>query len=362
VRIRSSSVREFDALQDRLLPGVSRTFALTIPQLPGALRPVVTNAYLLCRTADTIEDEVALSPDEKQEFHDRFVAVVADRESPEAFAKALEPHLSAVTLPAERELIRETPAVVAVTHGFGNRERAAIERCVRIMCDGMPRFQRHANLGGLADVRELDTYCYYVAGVVGEMLTELFCAYSPAIEARRSVLASVSTSFGQGLQMVNIIKDTWADRRRGACWLPRDVFRRAGLDLATLAGGGSAANRRALAAAFDELIALAHGHLQNAFTYTMAIPRDETGIRRFLLWALGLAVLTLRKLNGNVDFMNGQSVKVSRRMVRATVMTTSLAVKQDWVLSRLMQLTAGRLPLTIPTLGPLDAPFAVSAL
>jgi farnesyl-diphosphate farnesyltransferase len=45
-------------LQDQLLPGVSRTFALTIPQLPDALRPVVTNAYLLCRTADTIEDEV----------------------------------------------------------------------------------------------------------------------------------------------------------------------------------------------------------------------------------------------------------------------------------------------------------------
>ena len=46
------------ALQDRLLPGVSRTFALTIPQLPQDLRPIVTNAYLLCRTADTIEDEI----------------------------------------------------------------------------------------------------------------------------------------------------------------------------------------------------------------------------------------------------------------------------------------------------------------
>jgi farnesyl-diphosphate farnesyltransferase len=362
VRIRSSSVRELDALQDRLLPGVSRTFALTIPQLPGALRAVVTNAYLLCRTADTIEDEVSLTPDEKQEFHDRFVAVVAERESPDAFARALEPRLSAVTLPAERELIRETAGVVAVTHGFGDRQRAAIERCVRIMCEGMPRFQRHANLGGLADVRELDLYCYYVAGVVGEMLTELFCAYAPAIEARRSVLASLSTSFGQGLQMVNIIKDTWADRQRGACWLPRTVFRRVGLDLQTLEGARDGASVAALSAAFDELIALAHGHLRNAFTYTMAIPRDETGIRRFLLWALGLAVLTLRKLHGNVAFLGGESVKVSRRMVKATVMTTSLAVQHDWVLSRLMQLSSGQLPLVMPSLGLLDLQVAVPAL
>jgi len=349
-------------LQDRLLPGVSRTFALTIPQLPGALRSVVTNAYLLCRTADTIEDEVALTPEQKRDFHDRFVAVVAGEASPEAFAAALDPLLSGVTSPAERDLVRETPGVVAVTHGFGARERSAIERCVRIMCDGMPSFQRNATLRGLADIQEMDRYCYYVAGVVGEMLTELFCAYSPAIEQRRSVLASLATSFGQGLQMVNIIKDTWADRRRGVCWLPRDVFRRAGLDLETLGEAlGAGGNREALAAAFDEVIALAHGHLQNAFAYTMAIPADETGIRRFLLWALGLAVLTLRKVYHNPEFLDGESVKVSRRTVKATVVMTSLAVRNDWVLTRLMQAASARLPLVRPVVGSFDVPLAVSA-
>jgi len=42
------------AYQEAILPKVSRTFALTIPQLPPALRDVVANAYLLCRIADTI--------------------------------------------------------------------------------------------------------------------------------------------------------------------------------------------------------------------------------------------------------------------------------------------------------------------
>ena len=43
------------AYQAEMLQCVSRTFALTIPQLPGALRDVVGNAYLLCRIADTLD-------------------------------------------------------------------------------------------------------------------------------------------------------------------------------------------------------------------------------------------------------------------------------------------------------------------
>jgi farnesyl-diphosphate farnesyltransferase len=54
------------AFQQYLLQGVARTFALTIPRLPPALADVVANAYLLCRIADTIEDEAAIEPAEKR--------------------------------------------------------------------------------------------------------------------------------------------------------------------------------------------------------------------------------------------------------------------------------------------------------
>src|SRR5256886_14840956 len=67
-----------DALyQDRILPHVSRTFALTIPQLPPDLRTAVTSAYLLCRIADTIEDEPALSAAETFAFQQRRVLPAA---------------------------------------------------------------------------------------------------------------------------------------------------------------------------------------------------------------------------------------------------------------------------------------------
>ena len=64
-----------EAYQDEILVHVSRTFALTIPQLPQALRTAVTSAYLLCRIADTIEDEPALSASDTHLFLERFTAV-----------------------------------------------------------------------------------------------------------------------------------------------------------------------------------------------------------------------------------------------------------------------------------------------
>ena len=40
----------------RALPGVSRTFAVNIGVLRGPMADAVTVAYLLCRSADALED------------------------------------------------------------------------------------------------------------------------------------------------------------------------------------------------------------------------------------------------------------------------------------------------------------------
>ncbi len=73
--------------------------------------------------------------------------------------------------------------VVRVTARLPEAQRFAIQRCVEIMCSGMHQFQQTASLRGLPRLTDLDDYCYYVAGVVGQMLTELFCSYSPAHRA-----------------------------------------------------------------------------------------------------------------------------------------------------------------------------------
>jgi farnesyl-diphosphate farnesyltransferase len=329
--------------QDQILPHVSRTFALTIPQLPAALRIAVTNAYLLCRIADTIEDEPALSPPETLAFLQRFMDAVAGRDEPEKLAVALESRLSDRTLATERELVSHMRRVINVTAALNPSQRAAIQRCVELMCYGMPRFQATASLRGLPRLVDLDEYCYYVAGVVGDMLTELFCEYSPDIARNRPGLSSLALSFAQGLQMTNILKDVWEDRSRGACWLPQEVFARHGVDLARLTAHPYDPR---FAAGMRELVAVAHGHLRNALEYTLLIPSKEIGIRRFCLWAIGLAVLTLQKINQNPEFTAGVQVKVSRRAVAMTRVLTDLTGRSDWLLRRLFDFAARGLPLT----------------
>ena len=336
------SVSSDEVYQDQILPHVSRTFALTIPQLPPALSVPVTSAYLLCRIADTIEDEPALSAPETLAFLQRFSAVVGGSGEPAALARDLEHRLSDRTLPTERDLVSNMDRVVRVTAGLGAGQHAAIQRCVELMCYGMPRFQFNASLKGLPRSSDLDDYCYYVAGVVGEMLTDLFCDYSPEIARRRASLSALAASFAQGLQMTNILKDIWEDRSRGACWLPQEVFSRHGVDLASVSSDSDDPRFRA---AIIELVAVAHAHLRNALDYTLLIPGKEKGIRRFCLWAIGLAVLTLRKIAHNPGFTAGAQVKVTRTAVSMTMFMTNTFIGNDWMLRRLFALAAHGLPL-----------------
>jgi farnesyl-diphosphate farnesyltransferase len=336
------SVSSDEVYQDQILPHVSRTFALTIPQLPGGLRSAVTCAYLLCRIADTIEDEPALSPPETLDFLQRFSALLAGRGSAAPLAAEIAPRLSERTLATERDLVCNMDRVVAVWSQLNAPQRAAIQRCVELMCMGMPRFQFSASLKGLARSSDLDDYCYFVAGVVGEMLTDLFCDYSPRIARERAALSALAASFAQGLQMTNILKDVWEDRGRGACWLPQDVFTRHGIDLGDLK---SEPFDPRFAAGMRELVGVAHAHLRNALDYTLLIPSEETGIRRFCLWAIGLAVLTLRKIEHNPRFTAGVQVKVTRSAVAMTRFLTNAAGRSDWMLRLLFAQAARGLPL-----------------
>jgi farnesyl-diphosphate farnesyltransferase len=336
------SVSSDEVYQDQILPHVSRTFALTIPQLPVGLRTAVTCAYLLCRIADTIEDEPAMSPPETLAFLQRFSEMLLGRGDPKPLAGEIALRLSERTLAAERDLVCNMEHVVAVLAQLNAPQRAAIQRCVELMCHGMPRYQFSASLKGLARSSDLDDYCYYVAGVVGEMLTDLFCDYSPQIARRRAALSAIAASFAQGLQMTNILKDVWEDRGRGACWLPQEVFARHGVDLSDLA---SEPFDLGFGAGLRELVGVAHAHLRNALDYTLLIPSKETGIRRFCLWAIGLAVLTLRKIEHNPRFTAGAQVKVTRSAVAMTRLLTNVAVRSDAALRLLFAQAARGLPL-----------------
>ena len=341
-------------LQRDLLARVSRTFALTIPALPAHLERVVGNAYLLCRITDTIEDAAALDPAGALAYCERFVAVVAGREDAADFARDFGANLAPDASEDERRLIAETPRVLGITYGFAAEERAALEDCVAVMGRGMAAFQKTKGLDGLADLEEHAHYCYVVAGCVGEMLTRLFISYLPELAPRRAELMRLAVSFGQCLQMTNILKDFWEDRAHGVCWLPRDVFRAEGLELAAVEPGDPR-----FARGYRRLLGLARAHAENALAYTLAVPAAETGIRNFCLWALYMALLTQRKLLTHPDFSGGEDVKIRRRSVHMVVAWCRIAAREDAALRASFALLARGLPRAHA--GDLPAPAAETA-
>jgi farnesyl-diphosphate farnesyltransferase len=330
-----------DDFQSAMLADVSRTFALTIPQLPGTLRRVVSNAYLLCRIVDTIEDEPSLSGARKHYFCRQFLRALNVPRAAETFSRQLGASLSGQTAPAEHHLIHSISRVIRITRSFSDLEREALQRCVRIMAKGMGQFQLRAEKQGLQSLEDLDQYCYYVAGVVGQMLTRLFCLHSAEIASKHDALMALAVSFGQGLQMTNILKDVWEDYHRGACWLPREVFAEENFDLGELT---TAQNRQGFERGIRRLIGIAHGHLRNALSYSLLIPKEETGVRNFCLWAIGLALLTLRKINRHVDYTDGTQVKISRLSVKGTILAARWAGQNDTLLKLLFSVAALGLP------------------
>jgi farnesyl-diphosphate farnesyltransferase len=107
-------------------------------------------------------------------------------------------------------------------------------------------------------------------------------------------------------------------------------------------------NQEAFARGLKDLIAVAHGHLRNALRYVLLIPGGEVGIRKFCLWALGMAILTLDKIHRNPDFTDGAQVKISRRAVGLTIAATRITVRRDVLLRLLFRAASRNLPTPSP--------------
>jgi farnesyl-diphosphate farnesyltransferase len=328
--------------QDSALAGVSRSFAFTIPELPDALRPSVTNAYLLCRIADSIEDHGELDLAAKRHAYAQLLEALEGAAEAERVAAQLLEGLSPATPVAERELVRNLPRVLRVAAALPEAHRRATTRCVRILCAGMSRFEEAKSPAGLATMAQFDEYCYHVAGVVGELLTALFCEHVPAMAQQRRRLMGLAVCFGQGLQMTNILSDIWEDRARGICWLPREVFLRHGC---ALEPGADWAADPAFRRGLLELIAVAHGHLQLALEYTLQVPPDQTGIRRFCSWAIGMALLTLRRIFHHRSFTAREQIKITRREAARVIAVGNFGAQRDWALRGGFRLAGRGLPL-----------------
>jgi len=213
------------SLED-LLERTSRTFALSIPVLPEPTRREVMIAYLLFRIADTFEDASHWPPDAR-------IAAIADfngllrsysREKAEAFSRDWV-RREVAHHAGYQELMAEVPFVLdaffALSPGAVEPIRVHVIRSAQGMASIVAR-TREGRLT-LHSIPELQDYCYIVAGIVGEMLSELFLLDRPGLSSIASFLRERAATFGEALQLVNILKDSAVDADEGRRYLPAEV-------------------------------------------------------------------------------------------------------------------------------------------
>ena len=215
---------------EHLLEKTSRTFALSIPVLPEPTRREVMIAYLLFRIADTFEDASHWEPARRMEALGEFRALLNDSSSSRPKAERLSAQWVAAGITSHagyRELMADIPFVLESFFELSPDAVAPVRAHVERSAEGMSGYVGRTKNGSLVldDLADLKTYCYFVAGIVGEMLTELFLIGRPKLEAIAAFLRERAASFGEALQLVNILKDSAGDAAEGRTYLPPAVSR-----------------------------------------------------------------------------------------------------------------------------------------
>lgn len=265
---------------------VSRSFAMCIPQLDAPFRDHVGLAYLLFRVLDTVEDAPFREQPTQQRQFERFRAFLRTmpaRPVVDAFVDTFPVGLA----DGERELLQQTYALLEDGHGLPSLERAAMFRALDRMALGMAAYMRRPAPLRLVDNEDVARYCCFVAGVVGEMLTDLWALARDAPPPG----PQLAYHFGLFLQKVNILKDQREDETAGRFLVPHR----------------------------GELLASLQRDAAGALAYLQALPPRDT-YRIFCAWSLMLGATTVAALD---------EPRQSRRAETAELLSRTTSIIDD---------------------------------
>jgi len=312
---------------------VSRSFALVAPAVDEPLKDYLSIAYLVCRVVDNIED--CTMPFAWQQ--ERFVE----------FAALLQDPTQAIPVLAswEREkwpgLSKDEARMMSVADGqmlwqiyaqIPAQARASIARWALAMAKGMEQVINpdltnfFFSLDGVRlPIKEDDynRYCYYVAGTVGHMITELAITHYGLYGETAERLLINSEASGRALQKTNIVKDFAKDLQRGVCFLPDEWLQEVNHTPLALAGAPVSWKEKVLTNVLKEF--------ENSVNYVLDLPLSAAGFRRasLLMMLPGYQTLLLAARNHQRLFTPAHEIKISRRTMAKCLLDARLMVKND---------------------------------
>jgi farnesyl-diphosphate farnesyltransferase len=192
-----------DAME--MLLKTSRTFFIPISYLSPGLKEAVASAYLCMRAIDEIEDHPLLDEQVKIFLLRSISNILRNDKSDADLAELLYPYQSVlpeVTLRLSN-WIKFCPTTIV----------DEILMSTSIMADGMAEWVKKG--WTIENENDLNDYTFYVAGLVGVMLSEIW-KWSDSVETDKEQ----SIAFGRGLQAVNILRNRDEDIERGVDFFP----------------------------------------------------------------------------------------------------------------------------------------------
>jgi hypothetical protein len=165
----------------------------------------------------------------------------------------------------------------------------------------------------LTDLGDVNRYCFFVAGVVGQLATELYLLYRPDFKPSPG-LRKDALHFGLFLQKVNILKDQSDDQRAGRHFVP---------------------DRAALLASLRP-------NAEGSLRYLTSLPKDERGYRTFCGWSLFLGAASLPWLEQS--HRPGDAARIPRAVTQELLASVEAMIQDDGELRRAFAEYAGAIP------------------
>jgi phytoene/squalene synthetase len=300
------------------LDRVSRSFAFCIRQLPSPLREWVGLSYLLCRIVDTIEDSSWPGLEMQMSAFARFDAALADT-TQAAELGGWQSEFPPSIPQGERLLLSEAPRLLQDYHRFPPQVHAIMRELVHSMSRGMQHFclARAGRALYLHSLAEVNQYCFFVAGVVGELLTKLLACIDPRVTLSQATLTKAH-HFGLFLQKVNLLKDQVGDEKLGRHLVPsRDLVEKS-----------------------------AQENARHALAFLTELPREQKEFRRFCAWSLFLGLESLIAARDSLS--RGETIKVSRERMQELIEDVEIRLDDDAELAHLFDRLCARLGWAAP--------------
>ncbi|KAJ5581179.1 hypothetical protein N7450_007480 [Penicillium hetheringtonii] len=199
----------------KFLDQTGRSFSPVVKELhPELLLPVCV-FYLILRGLDTIEDDTSIPFTIKEPLLRSFKDYL-DQDGWTFTGNRPEER--------DRALLEQFDNVITEFRKLKPAYQSIIKDVTDRMGNGMADFARKAVLEdvSVSSVEDYDLYCWHVAGIVGEGLTQLFV--EAEMGERNLTNHSLYRSMGLLLQKNNIIRDIREDFDNGRRFWPREIW------------------------------------------------------------------------------------------------------------------------------------------